>query len=319
MTVPESINVAGAGRHGTVGAPTGTRVSEAVHAVVSRVDPAPSDGMAPIVVKVTVDAAGSVRGARVVSTPSSSDGDAIGAARQWLFAPSDGAWTTYIGFSLVGRAPGRPPIAIGGTIRPPKKILDVKPVYPDEAQQTGIQGVQIVEAIIDEEGTVSDAWVLHGQDALIPSALGAVLRWKFEPALLNGDPVPLRMTVTVNFTLSDSAAAPAMVPAAPASLPPSWPSDAIRVGGNVRPPTKTVDVKAVYPPSAIEARVQGVVICEVLIGSDGKVADAFVLRSIPLLDQAALDAVRQWEFVPTLLNGHPVPVAMTVTVNFTLE
>ncbi len=64
---------------------------------------------------------------------------------------------------------------------------------------------------------------------------------------------------------------------------------------------------------------QGVVICEVLIGPDGKVADARVLRSIPLLDQAAIDAVRQWEFTPTQVNGNPVSIIMTVTVNFTLE
>ena len=54
-------------------------------------------------------------------------------------------------------------------------------------------------------------------------------------------------------------------------------------------------------------------------GPDGAVKDAKVLRSIPLLDQAALDAVRQWVFTPTLLNGVPVPVIMTVTVQFTLQ
>ena len=75
----------------------------------------------------------------------------------------------------------------------------------------------------------------------------------------------------------------------------------------------------VYPPDAKEARVQGVVILEVLIGEDGKVEQAKVLRSIPLLDQAAIDAVRQWEFTPTLLNGEPKKVIMTVTVNFTLQ
>ena len=74
-----------------------------------------------------------------------------------------------------------------------------------------------------------------------------------------------------------------------------------------------------YPDVAEKARVQGVVICEVLIRPDGTVADARVLRSIPLLDQAAVDAVRQWVFTPTLLNGNAVPVIMTVTVNFTLE
>jgi TonB family protein len=74
----------------------------------------------------------------------------------------------------------------------------------------------------------------------------------------------------------------------------------------------------VYPKIAQSARVQGVVILEATIGPDGSVQDAKVLRSIPLLDQAAVDAVKQWQFAPTLLNGAPVPVIMTVTVNFTL-
>ena len=84
-------------------------------------------------------------------------------------------------------------------------------------------------------------------------------------------------------------------------------------------PTKTKNVQPVYPPIAQSARVQGVVIIEATIGADGRVKDAKVLRSIPLLDQAALDAVKQWQFTPTLLNGVPVPVIMTVTVNFTLQ
>ena len=74
-----------------------------------------------------------------------------------------------------------------------------------------------------------------------------------------------------------------------------------------------------YPPIAQSARVQGVVIIEATIGPNGTVQEAKVLRSIPLLDAAALDAVQQWQFTPTLLNGVPVPVIMTVTVNFTLQ
>lgn len=99
---------------------------------------------------------------------------------------------------------------------------------------------------------------------------------------------------------------------------PSEPN-AVRVGGNIRPPTKIADAKPVYPVDATQARIQGVVIIEVLVGDGGKVQDARVLRSIPLLDQAALDAVRQWVFTPTLVNGSAVPVIMTVTVNFTLQ
>ena len=93
----------------------------------------------------------------------------------------------------------------------------------------------------------------------------------------------------------------------------------VRVGGAIRTPTKIKDVRPVYPAIAQSARVQGVVIIEATIGPTGQVQDAKVLRSIPLLDQAALDAVKQWVFTPTTLNGVPVPVIMTVTVNFTLQ
>jgi TonB family protein len=111
----------------------------------------------------------------------------------------------------------------------------------------------------------------------------------------------------------------AFVAAPPPPPPPPPPPQPVRVGGNIKPPMKTKDVRPTYPPIAQSARVQGVVIIEATIGPNGKVQDARVLRSIPLLDASALDAVRQWEFTPTLLNGVPVPVIMTVTVQFTLS
>jgi periplasmic protein TonB len=91
------------------------------------------------------------------------------------------------------------------------------------------------------------------------------------------------------------------------------------VGGEIKTPTKIKDVRPIYPPDAIAARIQGVVIVEATINSSGSVTDARVLRSLPLLDQAAVDAVKQWQFTPTRLNGVPVSVIMTVTVQFTLE
>ncbi|MCA1559770.1 MAG: energy transducer TonB [Acidobacteria bacterium] len=91
---------------------------------------------------------------------------------------------------------------------------------------------------------------------------------------------------------------------------------ALRVGGQIKPPTKIKDVKPVYPAIAQSARISGAVMIEATIGPDGKVIDTKVVRSIPVLDQAALDAVRQWEYTPTLLNGVPVPVVVTVTINF---
>ncbi|HEU4994139.1 MAG TPA: M56 family metallopeptidase [Gemmatimonadaceae bacterium] len=99
----------------------------------------------------------------------------------------------------------------------------------------------------------------------------------------------------------------------------TWATGAVRVGGAILQPRKTKHVNPTYPAVAQSAGVQGVVILEALIGTDGKISKARVLRSVPLLDQAAIDAVMQWEFTPTLLNGQPVPVLMTMTVQFTLS
>jgi TonB family protein len=93
----------------------------------------------------------------------------------------------------------------------------------------------------------------------------------------------------------------------------------IPIGGSLLPPTKVKDVPPVYPREAQQARVSGVVILEAIIGEDGRVRSARVMRSIPQLDQAAIDAVQQWEYSPTLINGVAVPIVMTVTVNFALQ
>jgi protein TonB len=93
----------------------------------------------------------------------------------------------------------------------------------------------------------------------------------------------------------------------------------VRVGGAIKQPVQTKKVEAVYPSIAQKQRVQGIVIVELVIGPEGKVTAAKILRSVPLLDQAAIDAVRQWEFTPTVVDGTPVPLVLTVTVNFTLD
>ncbi len=93
---------------------------------------------------------------------------------------------------------------------------------------------------------------------------------------------------------------------------------AVRVGGQIKEPKKIKNVAPEYPPIAIQARVEGIVIVECTIDEKGKVTRAAILRGIPLLDGAAVAAIKQWVYEPTLLNGAPVPVVMTVTVNFKL-
>jgi protein TonB len=93
----------------------------------------------------------------------------------------------------------------------------------------------------------------------------------------------------------------------------------IRLHQGMKAPRRIVDVPPAYPAVAQRARVEGVVILEAVIDTQGRVTSVRVLRSIALLDQAAVDAVKQWRFTPAFLNAEPVPVVMTVTVNFTLQ
>jgi len=92
----------------------------------------------------------------------------------------------------------------------------------------------------------------------------------------------------------------------------------LRITGTIRPPRKITDVKPIYPTDAQASRVQGVVVIEVIIDESGTIANARILRSVPSLDEAALAAVSQWKYTSTLPNGAPVPVIMSVMVNFTL-
>jgi protein TonB len=95
--------------------------------------------------------------------------------------------------------------------------------------------------------------------------------------------------------------------------------DPIRVGGNVQESKLIRRVEPVYPELAKRARVQGKVVLVVTVDEEGSVSDIRVTSGHPLLDEAALTAVRQWKYSPTLLNGEPVPVIATVTVIFNLK
>ncbi len=102
-------------------------------------------------------------------------------------------------------------------------------------------------------------------------------------------------------------------PAPPGAADPVAP---IRVGGSIREPRKIRDVKPVYPAEALAAGTEGTVILEAVIGKDGTVQSTRVMLGAPLLDAAAVAAVEQWQFTPTLLNGVPQEVQMTVRVTF---
>ena len=96
-------------------------------------------------------------------------------------------------------------------------------------------------------------------------------------------------------------------------------SQRIRVGGGVQKAKLVQQAAPVYPPLATEARISGTVRLNVIIGKDGTVLNVTVSSGHPLLVPAAMEAVKQWVYQPTLLNGQPVEVVTQVEVNFTVE
>jgi protein TonB len=103
------------------------------------------------------------------------------------------------------------------------------------------------------------------------------------------------------------------------AAPPPARIQPVPVGGHIREPRRITYVPPAYPVVAQTARVEGIVILEAIIDESGAVRDVRVLRSIPLLDRSAIDAVSRWRYLPTQLNGVAVPVIMTVTVKFALR
>jgi periplasmic protein TonB len=124
----------------------------------------------------------------------------------------------------------------------------------------------------------------------------------------------MRLAVLVLITASVFAGSLFATPTPQGSAPPT-----VRVGGDVKPPVKIKGVDPLYPAAAKQAHIQGVVILEATIGTDGKVKDVKVIRSVKLLDDAAVTSVRSWEFKPTVVNGQAVQVITTIPINFTLD
>jgi len=181
---------------------------------------------------------------------------------------------------------------------------------------------------------VTNVSVLDGHPLLCQPAMDAVKQWRYSTTLLNGEPVPVQTTVNITFKLSDETfVQPTSTPTITGmigTVTPSNPTtvnpavqlpriEPVRVGGQVQETKIISKIYPVYPEVAKKARVEATVILEVTVNEQGEVAGVRVLRSHPLLEQAAIDAVKQWRYSPTILNGQPVPVVATASIEFKLS
>ncbi|HUO34044.1 MAG TPA: energy transducer TonB [Candidatus Acidoferrum sp.] len=175
---------------------------------------------------------------------------------------------------------------------PPAAVVHVKPVV-HLIQQNKLMAPTVIPKkvnIIKEEETPPDMGVEGGVAGGIPGGSGG--------GVLGG-----------------------IIGGAPGSNlpPPPKPSvSRIKVGGNVQAASLVRQVMPIYPPIARTAHIQGTVVLHAIIAKDGSIEELQYVSGPPLLMRSAMDAVRQWRYRPTLLNGEPVEVDTTISVVFTM-
>ncbi len=236
----------------------------------------------------------------------------------------------------------------GRDVPMPGLVKRVEPDYPLEAAKKGVSGHVVVDLEIDKSGKVRNPRIAVSVPDLDPAALSAVRKWRFAKPRFNGAPADIAATVALGFTLrrdplpvsdldlarfyvarDNVSAAEAPLARALESIAreaecnaevSGAASEQRRAGvGGYEPPRKTKDVRPVYSALALRAKIAGTVAMDAVIGVDGRVSCVRVTWSVPLLDQAAIDAVSRWEFTPARRNGVPIPTRVSMEVNFAIR
>ncbi len=211
-------------------------------------------------------------------------------------------------------------ISVGPEVLSAKLMHRVEPEYPAEAAQKGIEGQVQLQILIDEEGHVADDQVLGGTDLLTVAASEAVRQWQYLPFLLDGKPVRVNATVSVDFSLPNSRLKQASktsiaLPIKAQNLP-----EVYKVGNGVLPPRVLSRQGLHYTEEARDAKLQGTVELNAVISAEGIPQNIQVTRGLGMgLDESAVRAISQWRFSPATLKGNPVAVNINVEVNFSLQ
>ena len=280
-----------------------------------------------VVIEATLDSKGEVNDARVLSGPEELRRAALQSVLQWHYAGAPAPPSSVRATIQFGASPAAGPAESSAAMIPKAGKSGAAP------PQTGtLKSIQISGAPPELAQRVRDSLPVHEGDPVIIVAYrnGAPVSDSMTQILnaarqvdehfMGGLSINRDGEATVRLTLV-TPPPPQTTGAlgAPSGAAPSSGPSRIRVGGTVQQANLISKVIPMYPPDAKEARIQGVVHLTVVIAKDGTVQNIDVLSGHPLLIPAAMDAVKQWQYKPTLLNGNPVEVVTQVDVNFTLS
>lgn len=203
-------------------------------------------------------------------------------------------------------------------------IQRVDPVYPGQAKRTFVTGTVVMTATVARDGSVTDVKVVSGNTILVPAAMSAVSKWKYEPARIDGVAVAAPATITMNFTMGSNGAATSSegtepmlgTAAAPARALPEPPPGVMRISGRVMAGMLDKRVEPVYPADSIALDARGTVLLLATIRKTGEVSDVQVVSGPQRFRDAATAAVKQWTYHPYVVDGSPVNVQTAVALEF---
>lgn len=264
-----------------------------------------------VVIEATTDTEGDVVAAKVLQGHPLLKQAAVDAIKQWKYEPyiekgekKPVQFTVMVNFRLP-RENEEKPIALSAQ-KPPKLIKKINPKYPSEALKAGVSGKVVLEATTSKEGDVTDAVVIDGHPLLNPAALDALRQWKYEPYILKGVKKPVKFTVVMNFKLHKK------------EKTGSGEEKPLVVSSDQKP--KLIKkVNPEYPEDALKQGIQGKVVIEAITDKQGFVKEAKVIDGHPLLNKAALKALRHWKYEPYIIDGEKKAVKFTVVMDFHLK
>jgi protein TonB len=193
-----------------------------------------------------------------------------------------------------------------------------KPSYPSEARKSGIQGQVSLHVYISDVGIVENVKSLSGHPLLIPAAIAAVKKWRYKPFIRRGKPVKVSTTVLLDFALAKNVQEILLDAAAPqaergTSLDPTTISAADMMSRLVH------KVAPVYPSSAKRNHVEGTVVLQATVGSNGRISKLTVMSGPSELFESAIGAVQQWRYRPFVVNGEVSDVITEIQLSYELH
>lgn len=264
-----------------------------------------------VVIEATTNTEGDVVEAKALHGHPLLKQAAVDAIKQWKYEPyiekgekKPVQFTVIVNFRLPKKKKDKPLLL--SAEQKPKLVNNVPPKYPEKALKSGVSGKVVIEATTDKEGNVKEAMVTDGHPLLNEAAIEAIKQWKYEPYIIKGVKKSVKFTVVVNFRLKKDKKT-------------KTGEEKPMVVSSDQKPKLIKKVNPEYPEDALKQGIQGKVVIEATTDKQGIVVEAKVIDGHPLLNKAALNALRQWKYEPYIIDGEKKAVKFTVVMNFHLK